>query len=151
MRCACNNIIIFCFKVNLAKKGWYPRPVLQISDQPSPERTAHWDEHFRHTVFGSPLNILAIPLDGPDRTEGSRQSWKYSVTYPNEKAAEFVLPCPSLPVDIDVNCVIQRLSDPPRQSFRGTYFRNMQELKSATFRLLRLRNYMERYNEEWVK
>ena len=142
------HMLCIC-KVNLAKKGWFPRPVMQISDEPTPERTAHWNAFFRHDEYGSPANILAVPLDGADRTDGSRQSWKYSVSYPSNRSATFVLPCPSLPVDIDENIVLQRLPGLPRQSFRGLFFRNVEEQRMATFKLLRQRNYEERYSDEW--
>ena len=135
----------------MAKKGWFPRPVMQISDEPTPERTAHWDAFLRHDEFGSAVSIQAVPLDGDDRTDGGRQSWKYSVTYPNEKTATFVFPCPSLPFDIDENLVLQRLPGISRQSFRGVYFRHVEQQRSETFKLLRQRNYLEHYNDEWIK
>jgi hypothetical protein len=73
------------------------------------------------------------------------------VTYENDKTAVFVLPCPSLPVHIDVNDLLQSLPSVSRQAFRPQYFRIAPELKQKTFSLLSGRIGMSQYANEWTK
>ena len=94
--------------------------------------------HFLDTM--NMVNILAILLDGADRIDGSRQSWKYS-SYPNNRSATFV-PSPSLPVYIDENIILQRLPRLPRRSFRGLFFRQ------RNYSVIALFNYEKRYSDE---
>ena len=117
---------------------------MEISDEPTPETTARWDAFLRHDEFGSAVSIQAVPLDADDRTDGGRQSWQYSVIYPNEKTTAFVFPYPSLPFDIDENLVLQRLPGIARQSYA-------EQQRSAAFKLLRQRNYLEHYNDDSIK
>lgn len=90
------------------KEGWFPRPAPLI-------RSKVWDEIFLHPEdpmrHGIPLSCEAFPIVD----KGKRQQWQYNVKYARGDVCRFVLPCPSLPIDLSREQILSKVGSAERQ------------------------------------
>lgn len=80
---------------------------------------------------------------------GRRQAWGYDVTFAGGAMEHFVLPCPSVPVHINKECLMASLSKLRRQKFNEDAFKNLAKSRFHINRLLEMKNLTFLFGPSW--
>lgn len=123
--------------------GWLPRPVL-----PTTTLASTWKDFFKCSdpTQGIPVSFTHHPLTGE---RGRRQWWSYDVKFAGGASQEFELPCPSIPIQLDREELVEELAKLQRQTFSEKGFKQLETGKQNVRRLLEMKGYWPSYGFIW--
>lgn len=123
--------------------GWLPRPVL-----PTLALSFTWKDQFRCSdpSQGFPVSFTHNPTTGE---RGNRQAWSYDVLFAGGVTEEFTKPCPSIPISINKEAVIEGLKKLPRQTFTEKGLKQLEKGKDNVYKLLRMKGCWSTYGFIW--
>ena len=123
--------------------GWLPRPVL-----PTVALSHTWKDMFKCSDprQGFPVSFSYHPTTGE---RGNRQSWIYDVRFAGGMVEEFTLPCPSIPVTMTRDVLVEGLREMPRQVFTEKGLKQLATGKDNVFKLLKMKGYWSTYGFIW--
>jgi hypothetical protein len=99
------------YKPDSTQVGWFPRPV-------APAECVGWRRNFQHPNKKQVL-VERIVQMMPLTEKGRRQEWHYDVAFSDGEVHPFTLPCPSLPLQLDLETAIGNIKDAKMQQFQG--------------------------------
>ena len=119
------------YKDNSVATGWYPRPV-------QPGNSLACSAAFKPdgSDQGSVMAVEAEALI----EKGRRQEWRYDVSFAGGEKKSFILPCKSLPMNINRELVIERLGVIVQQPINPTWFKKRELILKNIKSLLHTRS-----------
>ena len=127
------------YKEDSTANGWFPRPII-VGNKDA------WKDLFQpdDVTQGVPIEVTSVPL----MERGQRQSWRYDVQFERGEKKQFVHPCVSLPVNLNLNIMLDRLLLIPHQIPLKTWFAKSPEVLDNVKKLLTHRM-MDKHISEW--
>ena len=126
------------YKDNSTAHGWFPRPVMA-------GECKEWRKAFKPdgNNQGFPIEVQTTASN----EKGNRQSWNYDVTFAGGEKKKFNLPCPTLPLYLTRDMVLQRLQLVPIQKFHESFYQNKAKIFENIKKLLHHRLMGDRIDE----
>lgn len=93
------------------------------------------------------VSMHHYPLSGE---HGTRQQWAYDITYASGHVQTHIKSCPSLPVNLKPNVLIDELENLRRQEYHSPFFKSKPVVLGCILKVLNSRHLDAATSEWWI-